>query len=125
GLTGTLPDFSRTIMPVTQPDGTTDFKPVSINNSELGLSLSQVVSPTGGRVFVTSLMQRFDDFDRDQTRYNGNPAIIGIEQPLFAYNQLSWAKKIEPLRYQESQKVYLEERESIAVNATRLYFDLL
>ncbi|SIT84855.1 TolC family protein [Pontibacter indicus] len=124
-LTGTLPDFSRTIMPVTQPDGTTDFKPVSINNSELGLSLNQVVSPTGGRVFVTSLMQRFDDFDRDQTRYNGNPAIVGIEQPLFAYNELSWAKKIEPLRYQESQKVYLEEREKIAVNATRLYFDLL
>lgn len=124
-LTGTLPDFSRTIMPVTQPDGTTDFKPVSINNSELGLSLNQVVSPTGGRVFVTSLMQRFDDFDRDQTRYNGNPAIVGIEQPLFAYTQLSWAKKIEPLRYQESQKVYLEEREKIAVTATRLYFDLL
>ncbi|GGG04685.1 TolC family protein [Pontibacter amylolyticus] len=124
-LTGTLPDFSRTIMPVTQPDGTTDFKPVSINNSELGLSLSQVVSPTGGRVFVTSLMQRFDDFDRDETRYNGNPAIIGIEQPLFAYNELSWARKIEPLRYQESQKLYLEEREKIAVNATRLYFDLL
>lgn len=124
-LTGTLPDFSRTIMPVTQPDGTTDFKPVSINNSELGLSLSQVVSPTGGRVFVTSLMQRFDDFDRDETRYNGNPAIIGIEQPLFAYNELSWARKIEPLRYQESQKVYLEELEKIAVNATRLYFDLL
>ncbi|WP_051017767.1 TolC family protein [Pontibacter sp. BAB1700] len=124
-LTGTLPDFSRTIMPVTQPDGTTDFKPVSINNSELGLSLSQMLSPTGGRIFVTSLMQRFDDFDRQQTRYNGNPAIIGIEQPLFAYNQLSWAKKIEPLRYQESQKTYLEEREKIAVNATKLYFDLL
>ncbi|WP_299989712.1 TolC family protein [uncultured Pontibacter sp.] len=124
-LTGTLPDFSRTIMPVTQPDGTTDFKPVSINNSELGLSLSQVVSPTGGRVFVTSLMQRFDDFDRQQTRYNGNPAIIGLEQPLFAYNQLAWAKKIEPLRYQESQREFLEEREKIAVNATRLYFDLL
>ncbi|WP_299707756.1 TolC family protein [uncultured Pontibacter sp.] len=125
GLTGTLPDFSRTIMPVTQPDGTTDFKPVSINNSELGLSLSQVIGPTGGRVFVTSLMQRFDDFDRGQTRYNGNPAIIGIEQPMFAYNELAWAKKIEPLRYQESQRKFLEEREQVAVKATELYFDLL
>ncbi|WP_033316870.1 TolC family protein [Pontibacter roseus] len=124
-LQGILPDFSRTINPVTQPDGTTEFKPVSINNAELGLSLSQVVGPTGGRVFVTSLMQRFDDFDRDQTRYNGNPAIVGIEQPLFAYNNLAWAKKIEPLRYQESQRQYLEEREQVAVTATKLYFDLL
>ena len=124
-LTGVLPDFSRTYSPVTQPDGTTEFRPVTINNSELGVSLSQVVTATGGSIFVTSLMQRFDDFDRDQTRYNGNPAIVGIEQPLFAYNALAWDKKIEPLRYQESQRQYLEEREKIAVNVTRLYFDLL
>ena len=124
-LGGTLPDFSRTITPVTQPDGTIDFKPVSINNSELGLTLSQVISPTGGRVFVTSLMQRFDDFDRDQTRYNGNPAIIGLEQPLFAYNALSWTRRIEPLRYEESKKQYVEDREKVAVKATQLYFNLL
>jgi outer membrane protein TolC len=124
-LTGVLPDFSRTYNPVTQPDGTTEFQPVSINNSELGVSLSQVISPTGGSIFVSSLMQRYDDFDRQQTRYNGNPAVVGLEQPLFAFNKLAWAKKIEPLRYQESQRKYLEEREKIAVTATKLYFDLL
>ncbi|MFD2515336.1 TolC family protein [Pontibacter locisalis] len=124
-LNGTLPNFSRTITPVIQPDGTTEFRPVSINNSDLGLTLSQAISPTGGRVFVTSLMQRFDDFDRDMTRYNSNPAIIGLEQPLFAYNALKWTKKIEPLRYEESQKKFIEDREQIAVTATQLYFDLL
>ncbi len=124
-LTGTLPDFSRTYTPVIQPDGTTDFKPVAINNSEAGLTLRQVIGPTGGSIFVNSLMQRFDDFDRDITRYNGNPAIIGIEQPLFAYNPFAWAKKVEPLRYQESQRQYVEDKETIAVEATKLYFDLL
>lgn len=124
-LNGTLPDFSRTFTPVIQPDGTTDFKPVSINNAEAGLTLRQLIGPTGGSVFVTSLMQRFDDFDRDITRYNGNPAIIGVEQPLFAYNPFAWAKKVEPLRYQESQRQYLEDKEEIAVRATELYFDLL
>ncbi|MBF9254520.1 TolC family protein [Pontibacter sp. 172403-2] len=124
-LEGVLPDFSRSITPVTQPDGTLEFRPVSINNAELGLTLSQAVGPTGGTIFVTSLMQRFDDFDRNQTRYNGNPAIIGLQQPLFAYNGLAWSKKIEPLKYEESQRKYLEERESIAVDATELYFDLL
>ncbi|WP_242928765.1 TolC family protein [Pontibacter vulgaris] len=124
-LKGTLPDYSRSIIPVTQPDGTTDFKAVTINNSELGLTLNQVIGATGGSIFVTSLMQRFDDFDRKLTRYNGNPAIIGLQQPLFAYNNLAWAKRIEPLRYEESQKQYLEEREKIAVKATELYFSLL
>ncbi|WP_439883341.1 TolC family protein [Pontibacter sp. MBLB2868] len=124
-LQGTLPDFSRTITPVTQPDGNIEFRPVSYNNSDLGLTLSQVISPTGGRVFVTSLMQRFDDFDRSQTRYNSNPAIIGLEQPLFAYNSLSWTKRIEPLLFEESKKQFVEDREQIAVRATELYFDLL
>ena len=124
-LNGTLPDFSRTYTPVIQPDGTTDFKPVSINNADVGLTLRQLVGPTGGSIFVTSLMQRFDDFDRDITRYNGNPAIIGFEQPLFAFNPFAWAKKVEPLRYQESQRQFVEDKESIAVEATSLYFDLL
>ncbi|WP_242917600.1 TolC family protein [Pontibacter liquoris] len=124
-LEGVLPDFSRSILPVTQPDGTLEFRPVSNNNAELGLTLSQAIGPTGGSIFVTSLMQRFDDFDRNQTRYNGNPAIIGLKQPLFAYNNLAWAQKIEPLKYAESQRKYLEEREKIAVEATKLYFDLL
>ncbi|GHA80428.1 membrane protein [Pontibacter akesuensis] len=124
-LSGTLPDFSRTINPVIQPDGTIEFRPVTINSSDIGLTLSQVISPTGGRVFVTSLMQRFDDFERKMTRYNSNPAIIGFEQPLFAYNALRWTRKIEPLRYEESQKQYVEDLEQVAVTATRLYFDLL
>ncbi|NEM98712.1 TolC family protein [Pontibacter sp. BT327] len=124
-LNGTLPDFSRSYMPVIQPDGTTDFKPVTINSSDVGLTLRQLISPTGGSIFVTSLMQRFDDFDRDITRYNGNPAIVGIEQPLFAYNPFAWAKKVEPLRYQESQRQFVEDKETIAVQATQLYFDLL
>jgi len=124
-LNGTLPDFSRSYTPVIQPDGTTDFKPVSINNADVGVTLRQLVGPTGGSIFVTSLMQRFDDFDRDITRYNGNPAIVGFEQPLFAYNPFAWAKKVEPLRYQESQRRFAEDKETIAVEATRLYFDLL
>ncbi|MBC5775273.1 TolC family protein [Pontibacter sp. KCTC 32443] len=124
-MNGTLADFSSTYTPVIQPDGTTDFKPVTINNADAGLTLRQLIGPTGGSIFVTSLMQRFDDFDRDITRYNGNPAIIGVEQPLFAYNPFAWAKKVEPLRYQESQRQYLEDKEDIAVEATKLYFDLL
>ena len=77
-----------------------------------------MIGPTGGSIFVTSLVQRFDDFDRNITRYNGNPVILGFEQQLFTYNPYAWAKKTEPLRYLESQRQYLEDKENIAVNAT-------
>jgi len=124
-LDGTLPDFSRTISPVIQPDGTTAFRQVAINNSALNLSLSQGIGLTGGEIFVRSQVQRFDDFDRKQKSYNSNPAIIGISQPLFGYNALEWNKKIEPLRYEESLKKYLEDRETISLTATERFFDLL
>jgi len=124
-VAGVLPDYQRTINAVTQPDGALEFQPVLNNYSEVGLTLKQVISPTGGSLFLTSLMQRFDDFDRTQTRYNGNPAIIGLEQPLFAYNELRWKKRTEPLRYEESRKLYVEDREKIAVTVTNLYFALL
>ncbi|UOQ76886.1 TolC family protein [Hymenobacter sp. 5516J-16] len=125
GLQGTLPGFSRVITPVVQPDGTTDFRAVRINNSNLALSVSQNIGLTGGQIFVASEVQRFDDFNGGLKRYNNQPVAIGLTQPLGMFNGLKWARRIEPLRYQESQRQYLEEREGIAQRITELYFDVL
>ena len=124
-LAGTLPNFSRVVTPVVQPDGTTDFRAVRINNSNVGLTLSQNVGLTGGQVFVGSEVQRFDDFNGQLRRYNNQPFTVGIAQPLGQFNGLAWARRIEPLRYRESQRQYLENRETVAQRVTELYFDLL
>jgi outer membrane protein TolC len=124
-LSGTLPNFSRSIVPVIQPDGTTDFRAVSINNSDLALSVSQAVGLTGGQVFISSQSQRFDDFNQGVRRYNSFPAVMGFRQPIFGYNALAWNKKVEPLRFQESERQYLEDRETLATTATQRFFDVL
>ena len=49
-LGGTLPDFTRSFVPVSQPDGNIVFQPVNYNNSSLGLSLSQSLAITGGQI---------------------------------------------------------------------------
>ncbi|WP_230687668.1 TolC family protein [Hymenobacter ruricola] len=125
GLQGTLPNFSRAIAPVVQPDGTTSFQSVRINNSDLALTLSQNIGLTGGQVFIGSQLQRFDDFNGSLRRYNNQPFTVGLTQPLGQFNALRWARRIEPLRYQESQRQYVEERETIAQRVTELYFDVL
>ncbi len=124
-LSGTLPDFSRSIIPVIQPDGTTDFRAVSLSNSDVGVSISQAVGLTGGQLFLTSQSQRFDDFNQGIRRYNSFPAIIGFRQPIFGYNALAWNRKVEPLRFQESERQFLEDRETIATVATQRFFDVL
>ncbi|OWP62528.1 hypothetical protein CDA63_13550 [Hymenobacter amundsenii] len=125
GLQGTLPGFSRAVTPVVQPDGTTDFRAVRLNNSNLALTLSQNIGLTGGQVFVASEVQRFDDFNGGLRRYNNQPVVVGLSQPLGRFNDLRWARRLEPLRYQESQRQYVEERETIAQRITELYFDVL
>ncbi|QKG57384.1 TolC family protein [Hymenobacter sp. BRD128] len=124
-LQGVVPSFSRAIIPVVQPDGTTSFQSVRYNNSLLAVNLTQNIGLTGGQVVVGSQVQRFDDFIRTEKRYNNQPFTLGLTQPLGYFNGLKWDRRIAPLRYQESQRQYLEDREAIAQRVSELYFDVL
>lgn len=124
-LTSRLPAFSRSFQEVVQPDGTVLFQPVKNNNSALGLSLEQNLSKTGGTIFATTQLQRFDDLARHNTLYNGTLFALGLVQPLFRFNGLQWDKKIEPLKYDESRQEFLEDMENISLTVSNLYFDLL
>ncbi|KAB7728096.1 hypothetical protein F5984_20315 [Rudanella paleaurantiibacter] len=124
-LNGSLPSFTRSFIQVQQPDGTIAFQPVSNNNSLLNLELSQNIPLTGGAIYVQHQLQRFDNFMARNTLYNGIPFAIGLSQPLFRFNPMKWERKIEPLRYAESNGQYVEALEQVALDATGLYFDLL
>ncbi|MFA0960848.1 TolC family protein [Roseivirga sp. BDSF3-8] len=124
-LDGTLPDFNRSVTQVPQPDGTFDFIPVSQNNSIVNLRLSQAIGLTGGEVFLTSSLQRFDNFETDTAYYSGRPVIIGLRQPLLSFNNLQWQRRIEPIRYEESKREYVENMEQVAVTTSERFFNVL
>jgi outer membrane protein len=124
-LTGTLPGYSKTYAQVYQPNGTVLFQPIHNDNSSLQLDFSQGLTATGGTIYGTTQMQRFDDFDRRNVLYNGVPYAIGYTQPLFQYNALKWDKKIEPLKFNESKQAYIEAQENISISVTKYFFDLL
>lgn len=124
-LYGNLPGYSKTFREVLQPNGTIEFQPVKYNNSALNLALSQSIAQTGGTVFGTTQLQRFDDFDRQTILYNGVPYALGYAQPLWRYNALKWDQKIEPLKYNESKQSYIESLEQISIKASSYFFDLL
>ncbi|UOQ72940.1 TolC family protein [Hymenobacter cellulosilyticus] len=126
GLQGTLPNYSSTITPVVQPeDGSIVFRQIKNNNSNVGLAVRQNIGLTGGQVIVGADVLRYDDFIGKAKRYNSQPFTLGLTQPIGQFNELHWNRRIEPLRYQESQRQFLEEREKIAQRTTELYFDVL
>ncbi|MCW3091552.1 MAG: outer rane efflux protein [Ferruginibacter sp.] len=124
-LDGRLPAYNKTFIEVQQPDGSILFQSIHNNNSALNLSFSQSIAATGGTIFGTTQLQRFDDFDRKNTLYNGVPFGIGYSQPLFQFNNLKWEKTIQPLKYNESKQAYIESMEAISIKANGYFFDLL
>jgi hypothetical protein len=120
-----LPSFVRSFNQVVQPNGSILFQPVRINNSSAGLSLQQNLAATGGTIYASSQLQRFDDFAQKATLYNGSLFSLGISQPILRYNPMKWDKKIEPLKFNESKQEYIESMEKIASTAASLFFDLL
>lgn len=124
-LSGVLPGYSKTFLEVQQPDGTILFQPIHNNNSSLNLSFSQSIAATGGSIFGTTQLQRFDDLEKKSKLYNSVPFGIGYSQPLWQFNTLKWDKRIEPLKYRESNQEYIEAMEQIAINANDYFFDLL
>ncbi len=126
-LNGTLPSFVKSVNPVVQPDGSIQYREVNNNTLNMQLGLSQVIAPTGGVVTVYTNLNRFDDFQQDPVfrQYSGEPVSIGLQQPIFQFNQFKWDRKIKPLEYEESQKRYFSELEQISINATRRFFNLM
>ena len=124
-LEGTLPNFNRTNQPVQQPDGSYAFRRVSNNLTDIALTARQSIGLTGTQLFVSSGVDRFDDFGTDITTYSSNPVRVGIQQSLFGYNELRWDRLIEPLYYEEATRDYVVQREEIAQDATERFFAVL
>ena len=124
-LRGTLPGYQNRATPITQNDGSVAYRTVNQNNSNLSLGLDQVLPWTNTTVSLGTNLLRFDDYDNDLTRYQGDPFNIEISQPLFAVNPFKWDKVIEPLQYEQSKRAYVQELEQASQIAANLFFRLL
>ncbi len=128
-LDATLPNLNRTIQSIILPDGTQAFVPRSFMENTVGISLSQEIALTGGRIYAFTGLDRLDIFKTDltgkSTSYLSTPVVIGFEQPLFGFNQLKWNREIEPLKYEEANRVHIEELETVAFQSTSLFFEVL
>jgi outer membrane protein TolC len=125
-LTSTIPDLTRSIDRITLPDGSDAFVERKVANSSLDLELTQNIGLTGGSIFMSSGLQRIDllGVSKDKTSYLSTPVSIGFRQPIKAHNSFKWEKKIEPLRYEEAKKDYIDAMELVSQRAVNYFFNL-
>jgi len=124
-LSGTLPNYTQSTVPVTQPDGSIEFKQVAYLSNSSNLSLNQYIPLTGTQIYASTTFARVQDYNKSSTTFSGSPFSIGFNQPIFAYNWMKWSKKTEPMVYDESQKNFIQTIEGIAYTATSYFFNYL
>jgi len=121
----TLPSFNRLIAQVPQDDGTLEFKPRTVMDNSIGISLNQRIAKTGGIVYASTGLQRTDNFTPIRNiNYLSNPIRIGFIQPIFGFNSFKWEKVIQPLQFDEAKRSYSESIENVASESASLFFSV-
>lgn len=126
-LNSTLPELTRSIERITLPDGSDSFVERKVMNSSADVRLVQNISPTGGSIFMRTGLERIDllDADEDNLSYLSTPISIGFQQPIKAHNSYRWERRIEPLKYEEAKKDYIDAMENVSQRAVTNFFNLI
>ena len=124
-LNSDLPNYQHTTQPITQPDGSIQFKQVSNLAASANLSLNQSIPVLGTYVYASTSTYGIRNLNQNATSFSGAPFVVGFTQPLFGYNWMKWYKKTEPMVYDEAQKRFVEDIEQISLYATYRYFNFL
>jgi outer membrane protein TolC len=123
-LTST-PRFYHQISVVNLQDGTSQYVEQNQFNTDGALSLTQNIPWTGGSISVETGLQRLDLYGNTRSSsYASNPVTVILYQSLFGHNSLKWDRKIEPLRYEEAKRNYVEALEWVAAQTVQRFFNL-
>jgi outer membrane protein TolC len=125
-LTGTTPDYNNSLQRQFRPQDSTYVYIQSNTLNNLGsLSLSQNIGPTGTVISLRSDLTLEKDIARDKpVNYITTPVTINVTQPIRAYNSLKWEKKIEPIRYEQAKKTFIQAIEDVHSSAVMNFFQL-
>ncbi len=124
-VSGQTPNYTRSIVGVTQPDGTTRYLPLQATDAGLTATVAQKIPWTNTTLsFTSGLSQTKVTGVNGYQSWSSIPYSIGITQPIFRANTQRWDLKEQSLRMESSERKYLETREDVAIAATGAFFDL-
>ena len=124
-LSGNAPNFNKSIFTNTLDNGQVVFSSRTQSEATAAMSINQNILLTGGSLSLSSGLNRLGIFPNENTYlWQSTPLVIGYRQPIFQFNDLKWRNRIEPLRHEIAQKVYVEEMEGLALTVTQRFFNV-
>ena len=124
-LGGTVPAYNRSIIPVVQQDGSTQYRPQQQTSATLSMQLTQQLPVTGGSLFLSSSLGRLNVSGTQSTQtWSSTPISVGLRQDLFRPNAARWDRLEQRARSGLDERTYLEAEEDIALQTTDLFFNV-
>jgi outer membrane protein TolC len=122
---GTAPSYTRSVTPITQPDGSILYRPVQQAQGTLTANIVQRVPWTNTTLTFSSALSQVQVSGNTSFRtWSSTPYSIGIVQPILRANTQHWDTWAQELRYLSAERKYLEAREDAANAAANAFFDL-
>ncbi len=124
-LVGELPAYNRSIIPVLQPDGSTQYRAQRQTDANLSMRLSQTLPVTGGDLYVSSSLGRLTlSGTQSGETWSSTPFVVGVSQPLLRPNAAAWDRREQAARTRLDERTYLQAMEDVALETTDLFFNV-
>lgn len=125
-LNATPFNYNRSVTPQYDfESGDFIFVPDERISSDIGLSLNQNITFTGGELSLTSDVRRLENMGSDNISYTSIPVSIRLRQPLTGYNEFKWQSKLKPLEFEQAKKEFLSEMEALSEQTVRIFFNVV
>ncbi len=123
---GTLPYYSKSYNSYQNSDGSYTYVSSDYSQLDASLSVSQNLPWTGGKLSMETSTQKLTQYGQNSSsRWKVIPFSVTLEQPLFGFNSLGWAKRIEPVKKREADQKLVASVEETSNTLISYYFNLL
>lgn len=121
------PQYSKTISPITQPDGT--IKDLGIHNISIAPTLTTTIPIwiTGGSLSITNSLRYYRNINPQNTysTYSMNYYYLSLSQPLSFYSSDKWNRKSAIAGHKMSKYQNSQENLHLKSLATSFFFNFL
>lgn len=125
-LEATPINYDRSVLQRYDSETNTDvFNPNESLSTTVGASINQNIFLTGGTFSLNSDFRRLHNYERNTTNYATSPVVLNLRQPLNGYNRFRWESRIEPVRFEQAKREFIEEMESISMKVADEFFGLV
>ena len=102
-----------------------EYRQQRLFQSTASVKVTQNFEPLGGYFYGSTGLGYLKSYgEYNYSQFTTIPILIGYKQELFGFNALKWQKRIEPLKMESAQKTLSYNKENMAAEATKLFFNL-